>query len=50
MPSAQRGWLQCMKAMEECTIEAAVTGNYGMALEAFYLNPLIPSEKMRSMY
>ena len=43
MPSAQRGWLQCMKAMEECTIEAAVTGNYGMALEAFYLNPLIPS-------
>lgn len=43
MPSAQRGWLQCMKAMEECTIEAAVTGNYGMALEAFCLNPLIPS-------
>ena len=42
-PSAQRGWLQCMKAMEECTIEAAVTGNYGMALEAFYLNPLIQS-------
>ncbi len=44
-PSAQRGWLQCMKAMEECTIEAAVTGNYGMALEAFYLNPLIQSGK-----
>ena len=43
MPSAQRGWLQCMKAMEECTIEAAVTGNYGMALEAFCLNPLIQS-------
>lgn len=43
LPSAQRGWLQCMKAMEECTIEAAVTGNYGLALEAFALNPLIPA-------
>lgn len=43
LPSAQRGWLQCMKAMEECTIEAAVSGNYGLLLEAFSLNPLIPS-------
>lgn len=42
-PSAQKGWLQCMKAMEECIIEAAITGNYGLALEAFALNPLIPS-------
>ena len=32
-----------MKAMEEYTINAAVTGNYGMAMEAFALNPLIPS-------
>lgn len=32
-----------MKAMEECTISAAITGNYGMAMEAFALNPLIPS-------
>jgi 6-phospho-beta-glucosidase len=30
-----------MKAMEECTIEAALTGDYGLALEAFTLNPLI---------
>ena len=29
-----------MKAMEECTIEAALTGDYGKALEAFVLNPL----------
>ncbi len=43
LPSAQKGWLQCMKAMEECTIEAAVTGNYGLAMEAFCLNPLVPS-------
>ncbi|WP_091348783.1 6-phospho-beta-glucosidase [Anaerobranca gottschalkii] len=40
---AQRGLLQLMKAMEEVTIEAAVTGNYGKALQAFILNPLIPS-------
>ena len=40
-PSAQRGWLQVMKAMEECTIEAAITGDYGLAMEAFFLNPLI---------
>jgi len=41
-PSA-RGPLQVQKAMEECTIEAAVTGNYGKALQAFTMNPLIPS-------
>ncbi|SHK24146.1 6-phospho-beta-glucosidase [Anaerobranca californiensis DSM 14826] len=40
---AQRGLLQLMKAMEEITIEAAVTGDYGKALQAFILNPLIPS-------
>lgn len=41
--SAQRGWLQCMKAMEECTIEAAIHGDYGQLLQAFQLNPLIPN-------
>lgn len=41
MPSAEKGWLQLMKAMEECTIEAAIQGDYGLALEAFYLNPLV---------
>ena len=40
---AQRGWLQCMKNMEWCVEEAAVTGDYGMALQAFILNPQIPS-------
>lgn len=45
MPNAQRGWLQMMKAMEECVIEAALTGDYGQLLEAFALNPLIPSGK-----
>lgn len=43
MRAAERGWLQVMKAMEECTIEAALSGDYGLALEAFTLNPLIQS-------
>ena len=43
MPPAARGWLQMMKAMEECVIEAAITGDYGMVLEAFVLNPLVVS-------
>ena len=41
--SAQRGWLQVMKAMEECVTKAAVEGDYALALQAFFLNPLIPS-------
>lgn len=41
MNSAEKGWLQMMKAMEECVIEAALTGSYGMALEAFMLNPMV---------
>lgn len=40
---AERGWLQLMKNMELCVEEAAVTGNYGLALQAFTMNPLIPS-------
>lgn len=43
IPSAERGWLQLMKAMEECVIDAAINGDYGLALEAFALNPLIQS-------
>lgn len=40
---AERGWLQCMKNMEWLVEEAAVTGNYGVLLQAFALNPQIPS-------
>ena len=43
LPTAERGWLQVMKAMELLTIEAAVTGNYALALQAFTINPLISS-------
>ncbi|GJM72563.1 hypothetical protein HMSSN036_47790 [Paenibacillus macerans] len=35
--------MQLMKAMEELTIEAAVTGDYATALQAFTLNPLVTS-------
>ena len=40
---AECGWLQCMKNMEWCVEEAAITGNYGLAMQAFFLNPQIPS-------
>lgn len=43
LPTAERGWLQVMKAMELLTIEAAITGDYGIALQAFTINPLVPS-------
>ena len=38
---SERGWLQVMKAMEECVIDAAVSGDYGMLVKAFQINPLI---------
>lgn len=41
MEPAVRGMVQIMKAMEETIIEAALTGNYGKALEAFEINPLV---------
>ena len=40
---AARGMLQVMKAMEEITISAAITGDYNKAVEAFTINPLVPS-------
>jgi len=44
-PVSAKGHIQLMKAMEECTIEAAVTGDYGKALQAFTINPLVVSGK-----
>lgn len=38
---AEKGWLQVMKAMEEVVVDAAVTGDYSLALQAFILNPQI---------
>jgi len=45
-PIALRGSLQIMKAMEALTIEAGVTGDYGKALQAFTLNPIVTSGKI----
>ncbi|QIK86550.1 6-phospho-beta-glucosidase [Erysipelothrix sp. HDW6B] len=42
-PPAARGQLQLMKAMEEVVIEAAVSGDYNKALQAFNINPLVQS-------
>lgn len=41
MGSFEKGQLQIMKAMEECTINAALSGDYGTALQAFTINPLV---------
>lgn len=41
--SAPRGMLQILKAMEECSIKAAITGDYNVLKEAFMINPLISS-------
>ena len=38
---SERGWLQVMKATEECIIKAAVDGDYGQAIQAFQMNPII---------
>lgn len=43
MPTAVNGFLQAMKAMEQCTIQAALSGSYGTLIQAFALNPLIPN-------
>jgi len=42
-PPAARGMLQIMKGMEQTVIEAAISGDYGAALHAFTINPLIRS-------
>ncbi|MGL5230726.1 MAG: 6-phospho-beta-glucosidase, partial [Cetobacterium sp.] len=45
------GILQLMKSFEEMTIEAAVTGNYGKALHALTLNPLVNSgNQVKTMF
>lgn len=43
MEPPQRGWLQLMKNYELCVEEAAVSGDYGLLLQAFILNPCMLS-------
>lgn len=42
-PLKVRGLLQVVKAYEQMTIEAAVRGDYSMALQALTTHPLVPS-------
>jgi 6-phospho-beta-glucosidase len=37
--------LQILKAFEQLTIEAAIKGDYGIALQALTINPLVESGK-----
>lgn len=43
MPVKIRGLMQAVKAYEELTVEAGVTGDYYTALQALTIHPLIPS-------
>lgn len=43
LPVKIRGLVQSVKAYEELTVEAAVTGDYDTALLALSINPLVPS-------
>lgn len=46
LPPTVCGLVSLMKAWEEMAVEAAVTGDYGAALQALTLNPLVPSGKV----
>jgi len=43
LPVKIRGLIQSVKAYEELTVEAAVTGDYATALLALSINPIVPS-------
>ena len=43
LPLPARGLVQVVKAYEELTVEAGVHGDYGAALQALTLHPLVPS-------
>lgn len=44
LPVAVQGLVQQIKSFERVAAEAAVTGNYGTALLAMTINPLVPSD------
>ena len=46
LPDSQIGLARSVKAYEQLAVEAAVTGDYGLALQALVANPLIPSAKV----
>ncbi|MFB5188768.1 6-phospho-beta-glucosidase [Alicyclobacillus fastidiosus] len=46
IPGHIRGLIQVVKAYETATVEAAVSGDYGLALQALTLHPLVTSAKV----
>lgn len=46
LPVPVRGLVQQIKSFERVSIEAAVTGDYDMALLAMTINPLVPSDRV----
>lgn len=44
LPVAVNGLVQQLKSFERVAVEAAVTGDYGKALLAMAINPLVPSD------
>ena len=49
LPDNQIALASSVKAYEQQAIEAAVKGNYGLALQALVANPLIPSAKVAKL-
>ncbi|HWI60280.1 MAG TPA: 6-phospho-beta-glucosidase [Symbiobacteriaceae bacterium] len=43
LPVQARGLVQVVKAYEELTVQAGITGDYGTAIQALVMNPLVPS-------
>jgi 6-phospho-beta-glucosidase len=43
LPLALRGLICAVKAYEQLTVQAAVTGSYQVALQALLAHPLVPS-------
>ncbi|KIL50030.1 diacetylchitobiose-6-phosphate hydrolase [Jeotgalibacillus soli] len=46
LPVAVRGLVQQIKSFERVAAEAAVSGNYGLAVLALRINPLVASDKL----
>ncbi|PGY13066.1 6-phospho-beta-glucosidase [Bacillus sp. AFS031507] len=46
LPIQVRGLIQQMKSFERVAIEAAISGDYAMALLAMTINPLVPSDRV----
>ena len=46
LPNAVNGLIQQIKSFERAAIDAAISGDYGKALLAMTINPLVPSDRV----